>query len=300
MGRLWCPTDNARWPLVSAVLVGRGASCLLRMEEASVSSEHALLTWDGEKWRVRDLDSKNGTFVNGVSLASGTVRALSERDTLRFGSSAEWVLDSDEPPTLLALAVGDRRAVEPEDGILGIPTPAAPSAAAWIDASGNTILEVDEEARAIHEPTLVYLESPWLVFPALPRDATPVVGAGLVFGDATLVFLVSDGEEDVELRVRQGGRDIGLGVREAYYVLMVLARARLEDANVPLDQRGWVSRDRLARMLRRSSAVVNVQVHRARRALEAAGVVGAGSVVETRRGARRFGTDRYVIEHRRG
>ena len=46
-------------------LVGRGAGSDIQLREGSVSSRHAQLERTGGGWRLTDLQSTNGTFVNG-------------------------------------------------------------------------------------------------------------------------------------------------------------------------------------------------------------------------------------------
>ncbi len=48
------------------ITIGRSsASDLCYPEDAGLSRQHMVLEKDGEAWTVRDLNSKNGTFVNG-------------------------------------------------------------------------------------------------------------------------------------------------------------------------------------------------------------------------------------------
>lgn len=46
--------------------LGRGESNSIRLTDRNVSRRHATLTKNGQGWVIRDLDSYNGTFVNGV------------------------------------------------------------------------------------------------------------------------------------------------------------------------------------------------------------------------------------------
>ena len=70
------------------VIVGRAESCDLRLEDSSVSSEHARLVRDSGGWRVVNLLSTNGTFVNGNKVSSSAVK---NGDRIRFGG-VEFVL----------------------------------------------------------------------------------------------------------------------------------------------------------------------------------------------------------------
>ncbi len=63
--------------------VGRGADNELRLPHPSVSRSHAVLEPTDEAWRLRDLGSKNGSFVGGRRVEVGD--ALAGSCWLRFG-----------------------------------------------------------------------------------------------------------------------------------------------------------------------------------------------------------------------
>lgn len=65
-----------------AVRIGRSQDCALVLPHASVSREHAELVPDAGGWRLRDLDSKNGSFVEGARVSE---RELGAVTWLRFG-----------------------------------------------------------------------------------------------------------------------------------------------------------------------------------------------------------------------
>ena len=65
-------------------LLGRTADCVIRVEAVSVSREHARIVVDRQEALIEDLDSKNGTFVNGARV-TGTV-TLQDGDEIRIGS----------------------------------------------------------------------------------------------------------------------------------------------------------------------------------------------------------------------
>jgi len=67
------------------VAIGRGASCDLRIPDASVSGRHASIRAHGAQWVVVDEGSTNGTKLNGEKLASQSPRPLRTGDVLTFG-----------------------------------------------------------------------------------------------------------------------------------------------------------------------------------------------------------------------
>ena len=66
-------------------LIGRSSEAL-PLRDMTVSRCHAELTPDDGRWFLRDLDSSNGTFVNGVKIAGEPVE-LSPGDQIRCGNT---------------------------------------------------------------------------------------------------------------------------------------------------------------------------------------------------------------------
>jgi predicted component of type VI protein secretion system len=73
------------------ITIGRLPDNALQIDDNSVSSHHAELLVEGNSYRVRDLSSTNGTFVNGEAV---TDVVLASGDTLRIGR-VESVFSSD-------------------------------------------------------------------------------------------------------------------------------------------------------------------------------------------------------------
>ncbi|MCP4641216.1 MAG: FHA domain-containing protein, partial [bacterium] len=55
------------------VIIGRGDNADLRLEDPTISREHAVIRPEGDQWRLVDLGSKSGTRVNGVKVESATL-----------------------------------------------------------------------------------------------------------------------------------------------------------------------------------------------------------------------------------
>lgn len=53
--------------------IGRGEDCGLRLDHPSVSRAHAELRVDGDGWRLSDLRSKNGTWVDGSAVTEAVL-----------------------------------------------------------------------------------------------------------------------------------------------------------------------------------------------------------------------------------
>jgi len=62
--------------------IGRSTACDVRIEEPSISSEHARFVRAEDGWRIVNLLSTNGVFVNGQKVFS---HRLCEGDEIRLG-----------------------------------------------------------------------------------------------------------------------------------------------------------------------------------------------------------------------
>src|SRR5437870_6207584 len=62
--------------------IGRDGENIVRLNHPSVSRRHCLIKCDGEQFTISDLESYNGTFVNGVPV---TEQALAHSDQIEIG-----------------------------------------------------------------------------------------------------------------------------------------------------------------------------------------------------------------------
>ncbi|MCU1277395.1 MAG: hypothetical protein JWM53_941 [bacterium] len=81
-------------PYPDRVSVGRARNCDLVMRDPSVSKLHAHFRIGGPKLELVDIDSQNGTRVNGRALAPHQPAQVSNGDTILFGSVAAKLVDA--------------------------------------------------------------------------------------------------------------------------------------------------------------------------------------------------------------
>ena len=87
--RLWLVGDGApRFVPLAAprTVIGRGEHCDVRLDSELVSWDHAEITRHGSALLVSDLDSRNGTLLNGRAVTRPT--RLRSNDTLTIGPFA--------------------------------------------------------------------------------------------------------------------------------------------------------------------------------------------------------------------
>src|SRR6266436_6954303 len=65
------------------ITIGRAPDNMIVIDDPSVSGRHAQLQLAGEGYRLKDLESTNGTCVNGIPV---TETALRFDDRIRFGA----------------------------------------------------------------------------------------------------------------------------------------------------------------------------------------------------------------------
>lgn len=62
--------------------IGRSAECAIRLDESDISEWHAKIVREGQKWKLIDAISSNGSFVNDLQVG---MSYLTSGDCLRFG-----------------------------------------------------------------------------------------------------------------------------------------------------------------------------------------------------------------------
>lgn len=268
-------------------LVGRSSRCELVLVDPTASAEHAVLSWEEEDWRVRDLASRNGTWLDGRRVAEPVPVPLDA--TLAFGTGRErWVLVNDAPPA--ARATADGVVVEAVGGVLSLPDAEAPEVCVFRCAAGTWLAESTAGVDPVASGARVRAGGrSWAL--DLPH-ALPATRTGPTASVATveLRFRVSLDEEHVEaVLALPGGATVDLGSRAHHYTLLTLARHRLADRDrgdqLPESAHGWRYQEEVLRELGIDANVLHLHLHRARRQLGEAGLPDAGDIVERRPGA---------------
>lgn len=75
------------WESETLLRAGRLGTLEIVLDDSSVSRRHAEVRHNPEGWHVRDLESTNGTYVNGVRIGPGE-QPLKARDIVQFGKVA--------------------------------------------------------------------------------------------------------------------------------------------------------------------------------------------------------------------
>ena len=299
MGVLRSRTGGREVVLSAEHVVGRMSSCALPRSSAFVSASHAMVRWDGQGWSIRDLGSRNGTYVNDAALARGQSVLLRRGARIAFGGPGEtWELTDAGGPSAAIIPLDGGDPIFLTQPITGIPTLDEPLATVYLDAE-DWLLECDE-SRVGLRPGAEFVVAGHRFRFECPSGASATVASADHDGDlsrATLILCVSRDEEHVSLQLQTEDRTQDLGERASFYLMLVLARERLASAGLDPAESGWIAIDSLLKMIPDYSSGVhlNVEIFRLRRLLGNAGVRDAARVIERRRGEIRLGSDRIEI-----
>jgi hypothetical protein len=77
------PPAGTALPLDAITTLGRDVNNAIVVDDQFVSADHAVLTFRGRTWYVEDLDSTNGTYVNGSPIEG--VEPLGYGDEIQLG-----------------------------------------------------------------------------------------------------------------------------------------------------------------------------------------------------------------------
>lgn len=292
-----------RYSLSSSYIVGRAPASNLELSNRMASSTHAEILWNGSAWELRDLGSRNGTFVGTRRLMSGERVTIRREARIAFGDAEDpYELEDDGPPNAVAFN-DDGRREESEDGFLILPHPEQPVLTIFDEGGGIWVAESSDgtRRRVSNGDALVVEGQLWRI--ELPRilEVTWKPGAAqMSLSGVTMRFAVSRDEEHVGVSLLQGNDVVALPSRIHHYLLLTLARARLEDRLDPdasEAEAGWMSVDELLDTLRIEESHLNVYICRARKDLVRAKVHGATDLIERQPASRqlRLGVEKLEI-----
>lgn len=289
--------------LETETLIGRSPRSQLPLADPLVSTHHASLMWSDGSWQLRDLGSRNGTFVDGRRLSADETVRLAEGMQLAFGSKqlAFCCTDLAAPGVRLVAVAGDE-VIAIDNALVAIPSPERPCATLALGEDGLWTIELGDETRLLSDQQVVEIDGVRYRFcegRGAPRTMTgrrSMERTGVAALELELAC--SRDEEHVELTVTARGQRHQLGARSCYYALLMLARCRLGQglpSTVKADRDGWVATSTLATMLSTTEQHVNVDIFRLRKALQSAGIADAATLVERKSGLLRLATDRVRL-----
>ena len=274
MGKLINKATDEQVTLLIQHIFGRHpSSSHTVLINADASRMHATVFWDGEEWLLQD-SSSNGTFVNGQLVLKGSKHRLHKGDLICFGNihGDNWCLDDVSPPKSLLVPVTPGLETIELESLAVLPDEENPEVTLYMSPNGHWVCESPVGISVLKSGDLVGTnDQTWRFIEARATEETQHLEAVELPSSHPLgiFFDVSQNEEHVSMKFRMGDAEYDLGQRNHHYLLLLLARKRLEDkmADVSEAEQGWIDKEDLSRMLGQSENHINIQVYRFRKQL---------------------------------
>jgi transcriptional regulator with GAF, ATPase, and Fis domain len=158
------------------VQIGRDPSNLLAISDPSLSRRHCVLSRKGDGYEIRDLNSRNGTLVNGVSVNEALLR---HGDRISAGDSIFVLLlreDDEEPNTgRVEFEEGQARAtvqIRPQDVLYLQPERVLGElpAASRVMRNLNALLKISRVVHSIRDLDELQAQILKLIFEVIPAE----------------------------------------------------------------------------------------------------------------------------------
>ena len=81
-------------------LIGRHSDCDLQIQDSRVSRVHARVFFEGNRWRVKDMESANGTYLGGVRIQEALLPQEAELELGKGGPVISLVWEVIETPKI--------------------------------------------------------------------------------------------------------------------------------------------------------------------------------------------------------
>lgn len=296
-------TTGKRIILKSHHVFGRNkATADTFLKEEDISQIHASVRWNGCHWEMKDL-SRNGTWLDHKRLISGNSVYLQKGNVICFAANGKssWEVINIDPPSAALVPLNEKGPAIKMEGFHVLPDELSPDVSIYIADTGQWVCENESGIAPLNDRDLVCSDSRiWQFFNAEPVDLTIEEGNRYFpRKEIKFHFDVSTDEEHVFLKIIIKDRILDLGERVHHYLLLTLARFRLQDAENGDDpsSQGWVAPDRLSHMLGIDPSHLNIQIFRARKQIYDAlpDVLNLPQIIERRVGSLRFGFTNFQI-----
>ena len=159
------------------VSVGRVASNLIAISDPALSRSHCVLTQEGDRYKIKDLQSRNGTLVNGLAINE---HWLLHGDRIGIGDSLLLFLtqeESAEPASVIEfdddnLPLQATVHLRPEDAVYLHPhvTDEADSVSAALSRNLNALLKISQSVHSIRDPRELQEQVLQSIFEVAPAE----------------------------------------------------------------------------------------------------------------------------------
>lgn len=277
----------------SEFLIGRSSRCDLVISDKLVSGQHAQLRWTGRAWQLRDLASRNGSYIDGARIIEPQDVVVGMK--LAFGEprATHEVIDATPPAPR---AIDRDRGLSRQTGrFLSLPTADNWQYMVFQDNEGQWNVEAADGARfpVRDGEQLTTGQNCWtLELPRFVERTERAVGPRFVRTHAHMHFMVGADGQSIDIELSQAGEREFWPSRVHHHLLLRLAAERLRDQHngESPERQGWMFVDILQEYFeglgrpRPSCNVLNQYVSRAREQCLAAGLFDAFDVIQRVKG----------------
>ena len=246
-----------------AVVVGRSGTCDYVVDKTVVSREHVALWTEGDRVLVRDLRSRNGTFVNDARIETAE---LSDGDVLRLGASVMFrvvIGNREDAPIQRILALcdvvsGHRYPLGPyplrlgtaPDSAVRLPTGAADQGAVVSPRPGEAWFYEGDDMKELAVGETFQLSGMKFRIDEMASDpGNTMAEAAVPWPYKVFATLDAEGGPRAVVEDTHAGRKHELVGTNRAVLLYLLARRWSRDARLDIDadEVGWCSDEDLAR-----------------------------------------------------
>jgi len=109
-------SPKTQWPLIKdKTIIGRDSSSDIQINERQISRQHAEITLTQQGYTIRDLGSKNGTFLNGQPV-SGEPQLIHNGDEIGIALCAKTTFVAEEATAPVMMARQNRPGIRIDTG----------------------------------------------------------------------------------------------------------------------------------------------------------------------------------------
>ena len=280
------------------------------IDDRYVSRIHAVIQWQQPDWKIRDLSSSNGTWVNNTPIQQNKPVALHLNDTIQFGSNKArpFRLIDDSPPQDALVnsdsSEGDKPDIIYLQSYHFLHDDVTPEVVVYRKNHlwyVDNLNEPSEPSQFISDGSLVCISNKiWRL--RLVNNASQTIqleASEKPLHDIRVIFSISLDEEHCNIVVLQNQHTFDLATSSHHLLTLMLARYRAEDIanNLPVEGQGWVYLDKLCKDTGLEERHINIQIHRARKQIseKLQCTANTEALIERRRGQVRFGFASFQI-----
>lgn len=282
MALLRCTRTGTLVSLYPRHLVGRSSAADLTIDDRLCSARHCEVRWLGHEWTIHDLNSRNGTWVDGRRITPDGAETLERGGQVGFGNPSQpWeVIDTTAPNAVLISPEGEPTFAD--NGVIEVRSATAEEriCVRYLDDEGWVIERPGADPDPAPAESVVSIDGrPWRLLCPLIQAETERFVPRLALDALTLRFHLTHDGARCRIEAVVDGVVMPIEPRSHDRLLLFLARARQADPD-----RGWVHRDDVWRALRLDEAELNVWIYRIRRQYSGLGFQGSGRLIERQQG----------------